>query len=292
MRNQLVHVHSDGKGYGAMQTEEIVFGPRRSWSLPNLREVWAYRELLLFLAWRDIKVRYKQTVIGVAWAVLRPLMTMIVFAIIFGALIGVPSGDTPYPIFVYTGLLLWTFFASALERAASSLVTNAQLITKVYFPRLIIPLASVLVAAVDFVVAFVVLLVLVVVYRISLSAAILTIPLFLLLALLTALAAGLWLAAIEVKYRDVGHTVPFLIQFWFFVTPVAYPSSLIPERWQMLYGLNPMVGVIEGFRWALLGMEYHPSGELILISAVVVLFMLVGGLFFFRHTERTFVDVV
>ncbi|HSH77087.1 MAG TPA: ABC transporter permease [Herpetosiphonaceae bacterium] len=271
--------------------QEIVFGPTRGWSIPNLGEVWEHRELLFFLAWRDIKVRYKQTVIGAAWAIFKPVMTMLVFSAIFGSLIGVPSSGVPYPIFVFTGLLPWTFFASALGQSGSSLVANANLISKVYFPRLVLPLASVLVSTLDFAVAFVVLLAMMLFYRVIPGAAILLVPLFLLLALLTALGAGLWLSALQVKYRDVGHTVPFLTQFWLFLTPVIYPSSLIPEQWRLLYGLNPMVSVVEGFRWSLLGNGNAP-GSLILVSTTVVIAMFVGGLFFFRRVEREFADVV
>ncbi len=271
--------------------QEIVFGPTRGWSMPNLGEVWEHRELLFFLAWRDIKVRYKQTVIGAAWAVFKPVMTMLVFSAIFGTLIGVPSSGVPYPIFVYSGLLPWTFFASALGQSGSSLVANANLISKVYFPRLVLPIASVLVSALDFAVAFVILLAMMIFYRVIPGAAALLVPLFLLLALLTALGAGLWLSALQVKYRDVGHTVPFLTQFWLFLTPVIYPSSLVPERWRLLYSLNPMVSVVEGFRWSLLGTGSAPGGS-ILVSAAVVLTMFVGGLFFFRRIEREFADVV
>ena len=270
---------------------EIVFGPTRGWVMPDLSTLWEFRDLLYFLAWRDVKVRYKQTVIGAAWAILTPVMTMIVFSAIFGSLIGIPSNGVPYPIFVYSALLPWTFFASALRESGSSLVANANLISKVYFPRLVLPIASVLVAMLDFAVAFVVLVVMMLFYRIVPGFGILLVPLFLLLSLLTALGAGLWLSALEVKYRDVRHTVPFLTQFWLFLTPVIYPSSLIPERWRLLYGLNPMVGVVEGFRWSLLGTAKAPD-QMVLVSTVVVLVMFVGGLFFFRRVEREFADVV
>ncbi len=270
---------------------EIIFGPTRGWSMPNLGTLWEYRDLLYFLAWRDVKVRYKQTIIGAAWAILTPVMTMIVFSAIFGSLIGIPSNGVPYPIFVYSALLPWTFFASALRESGSSLVANANLISKVYFPRLVLPIASVLVAMLDFAVAFVVLVVMMLFYRIIPGFGILLVPLFLLLSLLTALGAGLWLSALEVKYRDVRHTVPFLTQFWLFLTPVIYPSSLIPERWRLLYGLNPMVGVVEGFRWSLLGTTKTPD-QMVLVSTIVVLAMFIGGLFFFRRVEREFADVV
>ncbi|HZG67170.1 MAG TPA: ABC transporter permease [Herpetosiphonaceae bacterium] len=270
---------------------EIVFGPTRGWITLNLGEVWAHRELLFFLAWRDIKVRYKQTIIGAAWAMLKPIMTMVIFSTIFGSLIGVPSGDVPYPIFVYTALISWSFFASALGQSGSSLVANASLISKVYFPRLVLPIASVFVAAVDFALAFLVLLALMLWYGIIPGSALLALPLFLLLAVTTALGAGLWLSALEIKYRDVGHIVPFLTQFWLYATPVIYPSSIIPERWRLLYSLNPMVGVVEGFRWSLLGTAHSPARQII-ISTIIVVIMLIGGLFFFRRAEREFADVV
>lgn len=265
--------------------------PTRGWAALNLREVWRYRELLYFLTWRDVKVRYKQTVIGAAWAILQPFLTMVVFSIIFGRLVGVPSEGVPYPIFVYTALLPWTFFATALAQSGTSLANNAHLISKIYFPRLIVPIAAVLAGLVDFAVAFVVLLGMMFFYGFVPGVEMLTIPLFLLLALMTSLGIGLWLSALDAKYRDIRYTVPFLIQFWLFATPVAYPSSLVPEQWRLLYGLNPMAGVVEGFRWALLGREAAPGG-LILVSALVVLLVFVGGLFFFRRVERQFADVV
>lgn len=268
-----------------------ILEPRRGWAGLDLREVWRYHELLYFLAWRDIKVRYKQTVIGAAWAVLQPVMTMVVFSVIFGRLAGLPSDGIPYPVFVYAALLPWTFFATALSNSGLSLAHNAGLISKVYFPRLVVPLASVLGSTVDFGLAFLVLLGLMLFYGIVPGVAVLTVPLFLLLAFATALGCGIWLAALNAKYRDIGYTIPFLIQFWLFVTPVAYPSSLIPEEWRLVYGLNPMAGVVEGFRWALLGKSAGPS-PLILVSAAVVLAVLVSGLFYFRQVEREFADVI
>lgn len=283
---------SRGRENGLAASAHVVdITPTRGWAALNLREVWQYRELLYFLTWRDVKVRYKQTAIGAAWAVLQPFMTMVVFSIIFGRLAGVPSDGVPYPVFTYAALLPWTFFASALTQSGTSLVNNANLVSKVYFPRLVIPVAAVLAGAVDFAVAFVVLLGLMLFYGIVPGVAVLAVPLFLLLAFMVALGVGLWLSALDVKYRDVRYTIPFLTQFWLFATPVAYPSSLIPEQWRLLYGLNPMVGVVEGFRWALLGQQ-AASGDLILVSIIVVVALFVGGLFFFRRVERDFADVV
>jgi len=261
------------------------------WSSLNLRELWEYRELLYVLTWRDIKVRYKQSALGAAWAVLQPLLTMIVFTIVFGRLARMPSDGIPYPVFVFAALLPWQLFALVLTRAGNSLVVNQQLITKVYFPRLFIPLSTVLGGLVDFGIAFVILVGMLVFYGIAPTAAILTLPLFLALAVATSLAMGLWLSALNVRYRDVVHTLPFLTQFWFFATPITYPSSLVPEAWRPLYGLNPMVGVVEGFRWALLG-QTAGVGPLVLVSATVVVMLLIGGLWYFQRMERTFADVV
>ena len=261
------------------------------WGSLNLRELWEYRELLYVLTWRDIKVRYKQSALGAAWAVLQPLLTMSVFTIVFGRLARMPSEGIPYPVFVFAALLPWQLFALVLTRAGNSLVANQQLITKVYFPRLFIPLSTVLGGLVDFAIAFVILVVLLVFYGIVPTAAILTLPLFLALAVATSLAMGLWLSALNVRYRDVVHTLPFLTQFWFFATPITYPTTLVPEGWRPLYGLNPMVGVVEGFRWALLG-QSAVVGPLVFVSTAVVGVLLVGGLVYFRRMERTFADVV
>jgi lipopolysaccharide transport system permease protein len=269
----------------------IVIQPSSGWAALRLGEVWRYRELLYFLTWRDLKLRYKQTLIGATWAVIQPFMTMVVFAVIFGRLVGVPSDGLPYPVFAYTALVPWTFFATSMTQAGMSLVRDSNLISKIYFPRLVMPIASVLSGVVDFGVAFVVLLGLMAWYGIVPGVAMLTIPLFLLLALMSALGISLWLAALNVKYRDIRYTVPFLTQFWLYATPVAYPSSLIPERWRLLYGLNPMAGVIEGFRWALLG-TVNPPGAMIAVSSTIVVVVFVGGLFFFRRMEREFADVV
>ena len=269
----------------------ILIEPPRRWEALGLREFWRYRELLYFLIWRDIKVRYKQTVIGAAWAILQPFLTMIVFSVIFGGLIGVPSGGVPYPIFSYTGLLPWSFFAAALNRSSNSLIYDSNLISKIYFPRLILPFSAVLAMTLDFAAAFIILLAMMFFYGIVPGIAVLTVPFFLLLALMTALGCGLWLSALNVKYRDVVYVIPFLTQLWFFITPVIYPSSVIPAAWQALYSLNPMVGVIEGFRWALLGTAPAPSAS-ILISTAAVIALLGGGLFYFRRMENEFADVI
>jgi lipopolysaccharide transport system permease protein len=247
--------------------------------------------LLYFLAWRDLKVRYKQTALGAAWAVIQPFFTMVVFSIFFGYLGKIPSDGIPYPVFAYSALLPWSLFAHALNESSNSLVNNQGLITKVYFPRLIIPIAPLFVGLVDFGIAFVVLLGLMLFYGIMPGFALVTAPLFVLLAVVTALAVGMWLSALNVQYRDVRYTIPFLTQLWLFATPVAYPSSLLPEPWRSLYGLNPMAGVVEGFRWALLGQTQAP-GPLIAVSVGAVLALLLGGLWYFNRMEQTFADIV
>jgi len=257
----------------------------------GLRELWEFRELLYFLVWRDVKVRYKQTVIGAGWAIFQPLITMVVFTVVFGHFAKIPSDGLPYPLFAYAALLPWGYFAQALGKSGSGLVNNAHLITKVYFPRLIIPLASVVTPAVDFLPSLLVLFGLMAWFHIAPTWGVLVLPLFLLMALTTALAVGLWLSPINVKYRDVGHTIPFLIQFWMFASPVVYPLSLVPEQWRTLYSLNPMVGVIEGFRWALLGKE-NPDFMMMLVSGSVMVVLLLGGIVFFKRMERTFADVI
>jgi len=265
--------------------------PTRVWSSLNLRELWQYRELLFILIWRDIKVRYKQTVLGAAWAVLQPLLTMVVFSVFLGKLAKVPSDNIPYPIFTYVALLPWQLFDRALTESGNSLINNQSLITKIYFPRLIIPLAAVLSGLVDFAIAFVVLLVMMVAYGIVPTLAVVTLPLLVVLALATALAAGLWLSALNVEYRDFRYAIPFLAQFWFYATPIVYPASLLDMKWRIVYALNPMVGVVEGFRWALLGKQSQ-VGPLILVSSLVVLVMLIGGVLYFRRMEDTFADVI
>jgi lipopolysaccharide transport system permease protein len=265
--------------------------PTRGWVGLNLKDLWDYRELLYFLTWRDIKVRYKQTALGAAWAILQPFLTMVVFSVFFGNLAKVPSDGLPYPIFSYTALLPWQLFAYALSGSGNSLVANQRLITKVYFPRLVIPIASVLSGLVDFAIAFVVLLGMMLYYQVYPTWAVVTLPFFILLAILTALAVGMWLSALNVQYRDVRYVIPFLTQFWLFLTPIAYPSSLVPEWIRPLYGLNPMAGVVEGFRWALLGTS-NEVGLLVLVSALVVGSLLVGGVVYFKRMEKSFADVI
>jgi lipopolysaccharide transport system permease protein len=269
----------------------ITIEASRGWVALNLRELWSYRELIYFLIWRDIKVRYKQTVLGAAWAVLQPLVTMVVFTVVFRKFANVPSDGLPYPIFAYTALLPWQLFAGAVTRSSTGLVGQANLIRKIYFPRLIVPISGTVSGLVDFAVAFVILLGLMVWYGIAPTWGMLAMPIFLLLALATALAIGLWLSPLNVRYRDVGHTVPFVVQLWMFASPVAYPVSLVPEQWRLLYSLNPLAGVIEGFRWALLGKE-SPDFMVIAVSSAVVLLLLVSGLVYFKRMERPFVDVI
>ena len=265
--------------------------PETGWTSLGLRELWDYRELLYFLTWRDIKVRYKQTVLGAAWAIIQPFFMMVVFSLFFGRLAHVPSDGIPYPIFTFCALLPWGLFAQALTESSNSLVANERLITKVYFPRLIIPISAVLGGLIDFAIAFVILLLMMVYYGIRPTWAIVMLPAFLLLAIMTALGVGLWLSALNVKYRDVRYTITFLVQFWLLATPVAYPSSIVPARWRPLFGLNPMAGVVEGFRWALLGKSEGP-GVLLAVSIVVVILILIGGLYYFRRMEAEFADVV
>lgn len=269
----------------------LILRPTRGWGSLNLGEVWKYRELVYFLTWRDLKVRYKQTALGAAWAVLQPFLSMVVFSVLFGRLLGMPSDDVPYPVFSYTALLPWGVFSKALNDAGRSLVTNRAMITKIYFPRLVIPLASVLSGVVDFLIAFVVLLGMMWYYNISPTANIWALPLLLLLALVTALGVGLWLSALNVLYRDIGYVIPFLTQLWFYLTPIVYPTSKIPGGWQLVYAMNPLVGVVEGFRWALLDTSHAP-GPMIIVSAVIALLLLVSGMFYFRRMERTFADMV
>jgi lipopolysaccharide transport system permease protein len=256
----------------------------------NFRELWAYRELLYFLVWRDIKVRYKQTALGAVWAVLQPVMTMVVFAIFLGRLAHVPSDGLPYPLFSFAGLVPWTYFATAVSTGSLSIVGSQQLISKVYFPRLLIPLSSAVTPLVDFAITMLTLVAMLLWYRVVPGAAVVWLPLFMLLAFATAFATGLWLSTLTVLYRDVRYLVAFLMQFWMFATPVAYPASLVPEKWRVVYGLNPMTGVVEGFRWALVG---GPApGPIVAASTAVVVVMLVTGVVFFRRSEGTFADVI
>lgn len=274
-----------------MKDEVLVLRPTRGWGSLNLRELWVFRELIYFLIWRDVKVRYKQTVLGASWAILQPFLSMVVFSVFFGGLLNVSSDNVPYPIFSYTGLLPWGVFSKALTDAGRSLVTNRTMITKIYFPRLVIPLASVLAGVVDFLLAFVVLLGMMWYFKIHLTSNVWFLPLFLLLALVTALGVGLWLSAMNVIYRDIGYIIPFLTQLWFYITPIVYPSSNIPEKWRLIYALNPMVGVVEGFRWALLDTDTAP-GPMVVVSAAIAIIVLISGLFYFRRMERTFADMV
>jgi lipopolysaccharide transport system permease protein len=273
----------------------IVIEPRRGLAALKLGDVWEYRELLYFLVWRDVKVRYKQTVLGVLWVVLQPLASMTVFTVLFGILLKVPTGGAPYPVFAYAGLLPWNYFSSALSRSSGSVVGSAHLVSKVYFPRLIIPLAGVLAGLVDFAVSFVVLLVVMLLFGILPTAGVILLPALVLLALVTALGFGLWLSALHVRYRDVGYLIPFMAQIWMYLTPVVYGSSIVPERYRFLLSLNPMTGVVEGFRWALLGQSFGNgqfSPWLFAVSVIIALLVLVSGAFYFRTTERDFADVI
>jgi lipopolysaccharide transport system permease protein len=268
-----------------------VIRPSRGWRALDLRELWNYRELTYFLVWRDIKVRYKQTALGASWAIIQPFFTMVIFSLFFGRLAGVPSDDLPYPVFSFAALVPWTFFATGLTMSANSLVQSQELLKKVYFPRLAIPLAPIVGGLVDFALAFVVLLGMMWFYGIVPGWGLLFVPPLLLLALVTSLGVGLWLSALNVQYRDVRYAVPFLVQIWLFATPIAYPSSLLDDPWRTVYAVNPMVGVVEGFRWALLGADTAP-GPMILVSSVVAVVILAGGALYFRRMERTFADVV
>ena len=285
--DRLFKAHREDQG----DIPTFVIRPTRGWRFLDLRELWAYRELIYFLTWRDIKVRYKQTAIGVAWAVLQPLAMMLVFTLFFGRLAKVPSEGVPYPLFAYSALLPWQLFSRTISESTNSLVTDQRLITRVYFPRIIVPLATTLAALVDFAISVVLLVILMLIYGVSPTATVVWLPLFVLLMLITALGVGFWLSALNVEYRDVMYTVPFLNQFWLFVTPVVYPSSLIPEQWRILYGLNPMAGVVEGFRWALLGVGDGPS-PMLAVSTLIAVFLFISGIIWFRYRERTFVDAI
>ncbi len=275
--------------------QQVIIEKKRGLAALKLDDLWQYRELLYFLVWRDIKVRYKQTALGVAWAVLQPLFSMVVFSVLFGSLLKVPTGDVPYPIFSYAALLPWNYFAGSLTRSSTSVVNSAHLITKVYFPRLVIPISGVLAGLLDFAIAFVVLLGMMFYFGITPTRTVFTLPAFLLLAMVTALGFGLWLSALNVRYRDVNYLIPYLVQIWMYVTPVVYGSTLIPERFRFLLALNPMTGVVEGFRWALLGgqlADASPPGALFPISVGISLLVLISGGIFFRNTERSFADII
>jgi lipopolysaccharide transport system permease protein len=268
-----------------------VIEPTRGWSSLRLGELWAFRELFYHLLWRDVKVRYKQTALGAAWAILQPLLTMLVFSVFFGALAGLPSDGVPYPLFAYVALVPWTFFANGLTLSSNSLVSNQALLRKVYFPRLLVPIAAIASGVIDFVIAFVVLVGMVLWFGRIPTANVLWLPVFLLLALVTALGAGVWFSALNVRYRDMQYVVPFVVQVWLYSTPIVYPASIVPAEWRTLYAVNPMVGVVEGFRWALLGTGQRP-GAMVGVSAIVATALLLSGLFVFRRMERTFADVV
>ena len=270
----------------------IYIKPSTGLAALNLRDLWIYRELVFFMVWRDIKVKYKQTLLGMAWAVIQPVMTMLVFTFLFDRVAKLPTEGIPYPVFSFTALLPWGLFAVALNQGSRSLVAHNNMVTKIYFPRLILPMSSVFAGLVDFAIAFVILVVLMIYYQVTPAVELLwTLPFFLLLALITALGVALWLSAINVKYRDVNHALPFLTQFWLFITPVAYSASVISERWQILYSLNPMAGVVSGFRWALLGTGNGPDITL-WVSAAISILIFISGLFYFRSMEKTFADTI
>jgi lipopolysaccharide transport system permease protein len=273
------------------QDTTVVIGARKGIFQLDLAAIWQYRELLYFFVWRDLKVRYKQTAIGICWVILQPLISMAIFTLIFGMFAKIPSDGLPYPLFAYSALLPWNYFSSALQRANASVVGDAHLIAKVYFPRLILPIVGTASGIVDFAVAFILLLGMMIWYGIPFTWLMLFVPVFLVFALVTALAVGLWFSALNVRYRDFAYIMPFLVQIWMFLSPVVYPVSMIPERYRLVYGLNPMAGVIEGFRWAILG-KNAPDFAVVTISAVVVTAILIGGVVFFRNMERTFADIV
>ncbi len=275
----------------ALRKPSVVIKPRRGLFQLNLISLWQHRELLYFLVWRDVMTRYKQTAIGAAWVIIQPIITMLIFTLIFGRLAKFSSDGIPYPVFAFTALLPWTYFSQALTKTSGSVTSSSNLVTKIYFPRLLIPLAASIAPAVDLFFSFVVLLALMAWFKITPTFGLLALPLFLGLALLTALAVGLWSAALNVRYRDVGSLIPFLCQVWMYASPVAYSVSMVPEKWRLIYGLNPMVGVIEGFRWALLG-KSTPDYTMIAVSSAVVFILLAGGIVFFKRMEQTFADVI
>jgi len=274
-----------------MPQYDIVIEPKKS-SGTFLKELWAYRELFYFLAWRDILVRYKQTIIGIAWALIRPLLTMIVFTIVFGKIAKLPSGGAPYPIMVFAAMLPWQFFATSFAEAGNSLIANANMISKVYFPRLVMPVSAVIVSFVDFLISFVILLILMLWYGFVPELRIVMLPLFVLIAFAASMAGGLWIAALNVRYRDFRYIIPFIVQFGLYISPVGFTNSIVPEKWRLLYSLNPMVGVIDGFRWAILGGDYQLYWPGFLLSLTLVGIILATGIVYFRKTEKTFADVI
>lgn len=272
--------------------ETVIIQPVKGLVALNLRDLWIYRELVYFLTWRDLKVRYKQSVLGVLWAIIKPFLAMVVFTIFFGNLAKLPSDGLPYPIWSYTGLLPWEFFAAALSVSARSMLTSGNMVSKIYFPRIIVPLASVFANLVDFLIAFVILIGMMIFYHITPTINMLWLPAFMLLAIITALGVGLWFSALLVMYRDINYMLPFITQLWMFISPVVYASSIVPEKWRVLYSLNPMAGVVEGFRWALLGTQQSISPLMIAISSIIALTLFISGLFFFRRMERVFADMI
>jgi lipopolysaccharide transport system permease protein len=265
--------------------------PSRGWVSLRLKELWTYRELFYFFVWRDIKIRYKQTVLGASWAIIQPLMTMVIFSLFFGRLANMPSDGIPYPIFSYAGLVPWTFFANGLLQSSNSLVNNSNMIKKIYFPRLVLPISSVFSGIIDFGLAFVVLLLMMAYFQIYPTVNVTWLPFFILLAFVTSLGVGFWFSAMNAQFRDIRYIVPFVVQAWLFITPIAYPSSLLSEPWKTLYGLNPMAGVVEGFRWALLGTDTAP-GSITIVSTIMAVLILISGVFYFRRMEKTFADVI
>jgi lipopolysaccharide transport system permease protein len=270
----------------------VIIRPSKGWVGLRLGDLWAYRELIYFLTWRDIKVRYKQSVLGILWAILKPFMAMVVFTIFFGNFAKIPSDGIPYPIFSYTATLPWELFAASLSVASRSMVSNSNMISKIYFPRMIVPLASVMSSVVDFLIGFTILIGMMIYYKFTPTIAILWLPLLILLALITALGVGFWSSALMVRYRDVGYIMPFVSNLWMYLTPVVYSSSMIPEKWRLLYSLNPMTGVVEGFRYALLGTARSGSVMMILVSSVIAILILITGMFYFRRMEKKFADMI
>lgn len=285
MNKQIAPAHADA----ARRVSRIE--PTRGLRFLDLAEMWHYRELLYFLTWRDIQIRYKQTAIGVLWVVLQPMASILVFSLFFGQLAKIPSNGVPYPLFVFAALLPWQVFSRAMMEASNSLVTDQRLVSRVYFPRILVPFSSVMAALFDFSVTFILFLIMMLAYGVHPGLAILTLPIFLFLMTATALGVGFWLAPLNMEYRDVTYVLPFLTQIWMFLTPVVYPSTLVPEKWRFLYGLNPLAGVVEGFRWALLGVGPGPS-PMLFVSSAVAIFLLISGVFWFRSRERTFTDAV
>jgi len=282
--------YSKNEGIGA-NYQRLRIEPTKGWTPLKLLDLWSYRELLLIFIWRDLKVRYRQTIIGVLWAIIQPLLTMVIFSLFFGKLAGVPSDKIPYPIFSYAALVPWTFFANSINQASNSLVNSADMIKKIYFPRITLPLSSVLAGLLDFFLAFVLLLVMMFYYGFVPTINVIWLPLFIILAMTTSLGVSFWLSALNVQFRDVRYMIPFITQAWLFATPIAYPSSLLSEPWRTLYGINPMVGVVEGFRWALLGVDTAP-GPIIIVSFCAAIGMLVSGAYYFRLMEKVFADII